>query len=162
MVGLLARTRATHLLQAHVQGVVPDFSGVAAYVQLDGQHMVRLKPCCCCVHHCLACKQAQRCMLQVLLQNRYTTGLSYTMLSKSPQKQCRQQQAATQAVYLPISARLFTRNAQMTMLQQSELRTCAEQVAVVTAQAGSFSSSFRWLLQNAKLYCSLAFCCQAY
>lgn len=75
MVGLLARTRATHLLQAHVQGVIPDLSGVAAHIQVDGQHMVRLKPCCCCVHHCLACNQAPRCMLQVLLQNRYTTDV---------------------------------------------------------------------------------------
>jgi len=45
--------------------------------------------------------------------------ISYAMLSRFPPKQCHQQQAAMQAVYLSISARLFTLDAHVTMLQQS-------------------------------------------
>lgn len=55
VVGLLAETGGAHLLQAHVQGVTPHFSGVAAHIHLDGHHLLRRHTSCCCVHHCLAC-----------------------------------------------------------------------------------------------------------
>ena len=55
VVGLLARGPATHLLQTHIQGVISDFSSVAPHIHLDWQHMMRLKPSCCCVHHGFTC-----------------------------------------------------------------------------------------------------------
>jgi len=80
------------------------------------------------------------------------------MLSKSPLKQCHQQQAAMQVVDLPVSARLFTLDTQLTMLQQSDAENmCRANGSRAQPKQAASADLSTWLLQHAKPCYSSAF-----